>query len=267
MVVQSKAMVKKKYAEVGDVTEKISQLFEYRKLNELLRMAQLDQNKKFVDHLFHIQTQIYLLDAYLESHWTLEEEELNRYWEGIHSSMEALGYSAKDREDLLKDIRRYQRIEQECRENKWPVEVPFKKFYTTKSCDVQLIRHFIYGASPTLRKTWKESIWTYYDLITEINDDVTDLYEDLQTYNGNRFLVCILLKGTKKTEKQYTKFIDRVVKKADAYFKKHPKQEQHHELHAWIHSRYTETLELLSKTIAEANMEQLATSYLLPYMK
>jgi hypothetical protein len=267
MIIRANGMVKKKYAEEGALAEKINQLFEYRKLNELLRMGQLDQNKKFVAHLFHIQTQIYLLDAYLEGHWTLEEKELNHFWSGIHSSLEDLGYSIEDSDDLLKDIRRYQKIEQQCRENKWPVEVPFNKFYTTKSCDVRLIRHLIYTASPSLKETWKESIWTYYDLITEINDDIADLHEDLQTYNGNRFLVSLLQIGTRKTEKQYRKFIEKVVEKANAYFKKHPKQEQHHELHEWINSRSAETLELLSKTVDEAGMEQLSSALLLQYMK
>jgi len=267
MVVQSKAMVKTKYAEEGSLTEKINQLFEYRKLNELLRIGQLDQNKKFIDHLFHIQTQIYLLDAYLESQWILEEEELNKYWLSIHSSLEALGYAEKDRDDLLKAIRSYQRIEQQCRSDKWPIDVSFKKFYTTKSCDVMLIRHLIYAASPTLRETWKENIWTYYDLITEINDDIADLGEDLQTYNGNRFLISILQRGTKKTEKSYSKFIQKVARNADKYFKKHPKQEQHHELHEWITSRSAETLGLLSATIAGLSMQQLSSSLLLQHMK
>jgi len=267
MVVQSKAMVKKKYSDEDALTEKINQLFEYRKINDLLRIGQLDQNKKFVDHLNHIQSQIYLLDAYLESHWVLEEEELNRYWHGIHSSLEALGYTVDDRDKLLKDIRRYQKIEQQCRENKWPVDVRFKKFYTTKSCDVRLIRHLIYTASPSLRETWKESIWTYYDLITEINDDVADLQEDIQTYNGNRFLVSILQKGTRKTEKAYRKFIGKVIRHADVYFNKHPKQEQHHELHDWISSRSEETLELLSHTIVTADMQQLSSALLLQHMK
>lgn len=260
-------MVKKKYSEEGALAEKINQLFEYRKLNELLRIGQLDQNKKFTDHLFHIQSQIYWLDAYLESQWNLEEEELKKYWKSIHSSLEALGYSENDRDDLLKNIRRYQRIEQQCRADQWPVDVSFKKFYTTKSCDVMLIRHLIYTASPTLKETWKENIWTYYDLITEINDDITDLEEDLQTYNGNRFLVSILQRGTKKTEKSYAKFIHKVAGNADKYFKKHPKQEQHHELHDWINARSAETLELLSQTIATADMQKLSSALLLQHMK
>jgi Asp-tRNA(Asn)/Glu-tRNA(Gln) amidotransferase C subunit len=260
-------MVRKKYSEEGALNQKINALFEYRKLNELLRLGQLDQNKKFIDHLVHIQTQIYKLDAYLESHWKLEEEELNRYWDGIQSSLEALGYEIKEHPELLKDIRRYERIEQQCRADQWPTKVSFKKFYTTKSCDVRLIRHLIYAAAPVLKEHWKESIWTYYDLITEINDDVADLEEDLQTYNGNRFLISILRKGKQKTEKSYRKFIQKATENAEQYFKKHPKQEQHHELHDWIISRSEETLTLLEMTMNHSDIEHLSSALVLQHMK
>jgi len=260
-------MVKKKYAEEGALIGKINDLFTYRKLNELLRIGLLDQNKKFCDHLIHIQTQIYLLDAYLESNWILEESELNRYWSGIQSSLVALGYPEADQGKLLKDIRRYQHIEQLCREDEWPTKVSFKKFYTTKSCDVKLIRHLIYTASPTLKETWKESIWTYYDLITEINDDIADLEEDVRSYNGNRFLISILRKGMKQTGKSYKKFIQKTAENANQYFKKHPKQEQHHELHDWILNRSAETLELLEATVQNADLEHLSTSLVLQHMK
>jgi len=260
-------MVKKKYSEAGALKGKINDLFEYRKLNELLRIGQLDQNKKFIDHLFHIQTQIYLLDAYLESHWDLDEKELKKYWDGIRSSLYDLGYGANLQDDLLKDIRRYERIEQQCRQDKWPTKVSFKKFYTTKSCDVRLIRHLIYTASPILKSTWKEDIWTYYDLITEINDDIADVEEDLQTYNGNRFLISILRKGIRKTSKSYRKFIDSVAADADQYFKKHPKQEQHHELHEWISNRSKETIELLDAAMNRSDIEHLSSALILQHMK
>jgi hypothetical protein len=260
-------MVKKKYSDQDALKDKINQLFEYRKLNELLRIGQLDQNAKFIAHLFDIQTQIYMLDAYLESHWVLEEDELKKYWGGIQSSLEALGYPTPDHHDLLKDIRRYERIEQQCRLDEWPTKVSFKKFYTTKSCDVRLIRHLIYAASPALKENWKERIWTYYDLITEINDDIADLEEDLQTYNGNRFLISILRKGMHPTEKSYRKFIKKVGQTADDYFKQHPKQERHHELHDWINHRKKETLELLDTTMRQADIEHLSSALVLPYMK
>jgi len=260
-------MVRKKYAGQNSLNEKINELFEYRKLNELLRLGQLDQNKKFIDHLVDIQTQIYQLDAYLESTWNLQEEALHGYWIKIQSSLEALGYNVNEHTDLLKDIRTYEGIEQQCRLDKWPTRISFKKFYRTKSCDVRLLRHLIYTAAPSLSANWKEPIWTYYDLITEINDDIADLEEDLLTYNGNRFLISILRKGIQQTGKSYRKFIQQVTDDAAVYFKKHPKQEQHHELHDWIVKRSAETLELLKSTLHQMNPEQLSSALVLAYMK
>jgi hypothetical protein len=259
--------VKEKKFEEGALRNKISQLFDYRKIDDLLRLGQLDQNKRFIDQLYQIQIQIYRLDAYLESQWELTQDELNHYWQAIQSALDALGNAAKSNDRQLRDIRRYERIERRCRKDEWPTGVSFKKFYSTKSCDVQLIRHLIYKAAPSLKNIWKENSWTYYDLITEINDDISDVEEDLQTYNGNRFLISILRKGTLQTEKAYRNFIIKSSRKADQYFKKHPSQEQHHELHEWTILRSQETINLLEKTMQQVDLEHLANALILPYMK
>lgn len=260
-------MAKSKYGDTDAVRKKIEELFAYRKLNELLRIGLLDKNKKFVNHLVDIQTQIYMLDSYLEGHWELDKEKLKSYWDAIKASLRSLGYEDDEYEDLLKNIRQYEKIERQCRKDKWPTEVSFKKFYSTKSCDVRLIRHLIYQAAPSLKETWKESVWTYYDLITEINDDIADMEEDVSSYNGNRFLISILREGLKKTESRYEKFIGKAVKKANTYFEKHPKQEQHHELHDWIIMSSKETLDLLKSTVAKADIEHLSTALILKHMK
>ncbi len=260
-------MAKKKYASDEALRNKIHQLFEYRKLNELLHISGLDQQQEMVDHLIHIQTQIYLLDAYLESHWELDNEKLDTYWKQIRDSLRELGYSDECHEALLKDIRRYEKIEMNCRKDTWPTSISFRKFYTIKSCDVRLIRHLIYAAAPELKKTWKEKVWTYYDLITEINDDISDVEEDLPTYNGNRFLISMLRKGDRKTEKQYKAFIREVEEKANRYFAQHPKQEVHRELHEWIGARAKETKALLKEVTTNPDMGHLSSSSLLIHMK
>ena len=195
-------MVKSKYGNDTALRKKIDELFEYRKITELLRLGLLDKNKKFVSHLIDIQTQIYMLDAYLESNWELDKEKLATYWSAIQTSLESLGYEKDQHDKLLSEIRQYEKIERRCRKDKWPTDVPFKEFYTTKSCDVRLMRHLIYEAAPSLKDTWKESVWTYYDLVTEVNDDIHDMEEDVTTYNGNRFLISILRKGLKKNAEQ-----------------------------------------------------------------
>lgn len=260
-------MVKKKYADDQAVMHKIRALFEYRKITELLHLSHLHKNKEWVAHLYHIQYQIYLLDAYLESHWQLDKAELKKFWQGIHASLQEIGYTKPQRNHLLREIRQYERIEKNCRKDKWPTRISYKAFYTTKSCDVRLMRHLIYAAAPQLKEIWKEEVWKYYDLITEINDDISDLKEDVSTYNGNRYLISILRKGIGKTNHRYKRHIRKITQKADRFFKAHPKQERDHLLHDWILLRSKETTALLEQPADPIDTDHLASALLLAYMK
>lgn len=259
-------MTKKKYSGEKEIRDKIQLLFSYRKLTSLLQLSRLDKNKEFKDHLFDIQYQIYLLDAYLEGEWLLDKSKLKSCWISIQESLAKLQYSDQQIEDLLQEIKIYERIERNCRKGKWPTDVSFKKFYTTKSCDVRLIRHLIYDASPDLGNIWKENAWVYYDLITEINDDVDDVAEDLTTFNGNRYLISILRKGNLKTEKQYRTFLENVTSKAKSYFKKHRGVGENAQLWEWTRSRSTETLELLDTFNRESDPSSFTKSLLLEKM-
>ena len=132
---------------------------------------------------------------------------------------------------------------------------------------MRLIRHLIYEAHPELNDVWPEKAWTYYDRITEINDDIADVTEDLQTYNGNRFLISILRKGEKKTAEQYRSYLDKVTSKAKAYFKKNGRVGENMQLLDWTLSRSVETLQLLDTTLASNDPDVYLTSLLLPKMK
>lgn len=260
-------MLQHKFKDENILQEKIHDLFEYRKLYELIRLAGLEKDKLWISHLNQIQTQIYHLDAYLESAWELDREKLSMCWEGIYKALAGLGYSAKKSKKLLKEIRMYEKIEMQCRQNKWPTRVSMDDFYTTKSCDVRLIRHLIYEAAPEISHEWHESTWRYYDLITEINDDVSDVFEDLQTYNGNRYLISVLRKGAHRTNQKYHDYISGVVRKANRFFKHHPKQEHNRKLHDWIIQRSKETQSLLVEMSSRMHHEQLGQSLLLQQMK
>jgi len=259
-------MVKNKYSGEKEILDKIEALFSYRKLTGLLLAGQLDKDPLFIGHLTAIQYQIYLLDAYLESQWELDQERLDEHWTAISTSLAQLAYTPNQIRRLLSEIREYERIERNCRKNNWPTKVRFKKFYTTKSCDVRLIRHLIYDARPGLRDTWKEEDWSYYDLITEINDDIADLNEDLLTYNGNRFLISLLRKGRRKTLKQYRRYLLKVKAKAKAYFKKHQERGNNAQLCSWTLDRSVETLEMLESTLHRDALVEYTTSYLLKQM-
>jgi hypothetical protein len=258
-------MVKPKYSNENVIKEKIRELFHDRKLTDLLRISQLDQNKIFIAHLIEVQYRIYLLDAYLESRWDLKSGELKLLWTGIEEALKQINYSKKKIKKLLKEIRAYEKIEMNCRKDKWPMEKSMTRFYTTKSCDVRLIRHLIYDAHPALRSIWKEKAWKYYDRITEINDDVADVKEDLVGYNGNRFLISILRTGREKTKIQYREYLlkatDQARQKVNPRSRKPMK-----ELFAWTQARSQETLKLLEQSVGIDDLEILASAKLMEHM-
>jgi hypothetical protein len=107
----------------------------------------------------------------------------------------------------------------------------------------------------------------YYDRITEVNDDIADLVEDLKTFNGNRFLISILRKGIRKTVKQYQTFLLEVTAEANAYFKSHLHKGQNKQLHDWTLIRSTETKELLTRMMETTDPALYETSLLLKTMK
>lgn len=260
-------MAKQKYAGEPEIKHKIKELFSYRKLIDLLQQGGLDKDKKFYAHLVDIQYQIYLLDAYLEGQWDLDKLALSSCWEKIKESLAELNYTSSQIEDLLSEIRDYERIERNCRKGIWPTKVSFKKFYTTKSCDVRLIRRLIYNALPGLKTTFKLSAWEYYDLITEINDDITDLKEDLLTFNGNRFLISVLRKGGPATKEQYHEYLMKINAKAKSYFSKHQATGNNVLLYDWTLQRSSETMELLQNFNLSADSSIYSSALLLQKMK
>src|SRR6185503_16792420 len=143
-------MTSHKYPVEQATKEKIRKLFAYRRIADLLNESGLKEDEVFVNHLIDVQYQIYMLDAYLESRWELNKHELEVYWEAIRISLEHAGYKKKQISALITEIEKYQDIEKNCRKDKWPTKVSMKKFYTSKSCDVRLIRHMIYEADPEL---------------------------------------------------------------------------------------------------------------------
>ena len=260
-------MAVKKYSGEKAIKEKIQLLFSYRKLTDLMQKTKLHKDVSFRNKLTDLQYRIYLLDAYLEGQWELDPEQLKAYWQAINKALSAFDYSAKKLKSQLAEIRMYELIETNTRLNKWPTKVSFKEFYTTKSCDVRLMRHLIYRSYPALNDVWNENAWAYYDLITEINDDIADVTEDLPTYNGNRFLISILRKGEKKTAEQYRSYLEKVTSKAHAYFKKHNRVGENMQLLDWTLSRSVETIKLLDTTISSNDPGIYFTSLLLAKMK
>lgn len=258
---------KMKLTDKNVITKKIQDLFAYRRLTDLFMTCGLQDGHQLITDLYELQYQIYLLDAYLESTWALEKEKLEEHWKGIHSAFKPFHLSDKRIHSLLSEIRDYERIEANCRQKRWPTEVSFKKFYTTKSCDVRLIRHLLYTIHPELRTFCDEKSWVYYDLITEVNDDISDLYEDLETYNVNRFLISILRKGHPRTRESYAGFISRTAYQAEFYFKIHHEIGENAQVFEWTADRALETVDLLHSTTDTIDYKRCSASFLLDKMK
>lgn len=259
-------MPSKKYQVEKATKEKIKKLFAYRRLTDLLNESKLAKDLEFVNHLIDVQYQIYMLDAYLESHWEINKQELTVYREAIKISLSPIGYKPKKASALLREIEKYEKIERNCRKDKWPTKESFTKFYTAKSCDVRLIRHLIYKADPELKMLWKEDSWIYYDLIAEIHDDIADIEEDLNTVNGNRFLISILRKGADKTHAQYEKYLTRISEKAKSYFETKKEKGKNKQLAGWTAARAKETIRLLNAKVKSKTMDKLSKSLLLTHM-
>ena len=174
--------------------QKILELFEYRKLPFLLSFLGTRKADKLLRNLVSIQEAIYNLDLYLESTWNLDKEILKEKWKLIYEALKRCDISSSKAKKMTTDIRRYQRHEEQLRENLAPTALDIEYYYHYKSCDVRLMREIIEMFCPAMDSRYAVEKWRYFDLITEVNDDVEDVYEDMETINGNHFLVWLGLK-------------------------------------------------------------------------
>lgn len=248
-----------------ELGEKIISLFEYRLFPQLLDQSEKDSEIKtaFQENLIDLQASIYFLDAHLEAHWTTDKKVLDWHWQNMVKHLSAFGVSPAMSPMYLNHIRKYEKHELELRAGKSPVRLDMEYFYFYKSCDVKLLRRLIYEKYPLLSATWgKLSDWRYYDLVTEVNDDVEDLYEDLQYINGNRFLISLLYQGKETTKKQFADFLNVVKAKATQKTKdtKSKKQQRVTELTL---QRVDETLKLLDDRVDNITDSDLKSSRLM----
>ena len=203
------------------LAHKIDELFAYRKLPYLISTQEPDANraKKFLQQLSDLQTAIYHLDAYLESNWDIDEQQLDAKWVIIYEKLSACGLTKKYHKDYVSHIQKYQKHELQLREGLLPTRLSMEYFYYYKSCDVKLIRRLIYDRYPALAKLYTLGDWRYFDRITEVDDDVSDIHEDQHTINGNRFLITIKEEGIDEAKSQFSQYMkgvrQRLVKRFD----------------------------------------------------
>lgn len=191
------------------LVDKIKALFDYRDFDHLYELGQLssDQKSELEHKLIALQKDIYYLDEYLESNWTLDRAKLDEYWLDIHKSLADLGVQPNQYDDYSRHIYKYQRHEEQLREKIDMLRLTMEYFYFYKSCDVKLLRRLIYDHASSLSKHYSLSDWRYFDLITEVNDDVDDLIEDTLTINGNRLLLMIRQVGVEQAVEAFESFM------------------------------------------------------------
>ena len=195
-----------------NLEEKINDLFELRKLPELLALATDDQmlRKRILIRLKRLQQVIYELDKYLESAWYIDETLLNHYWDNIYLALRGFHIRRAQIEAQIGHIKRYQVHELQLREMKLPTRLSMDYFYFYKSCDIKLMRSLIYHSFPKLKYHSSLADWRCFDLLTELHDDVEDLYEDSSAINCNRFMIQLVVEGERQTQQVYHDFINEV---------------------------------------------------------
>lgn len=193
--------------------DKIEQLFTYRKVPYLLSFLKKKKATKLYNRLVKLQIAIYELDHYLETNWKLKNKELDRFWQNIYKCLSKMNYDSDEAFHLTNHIRRYQKHEMQLRESQMPTLLNKEYYYYYKSCDVRLIREIIYDKAPEISSHINLEDWRYFDLITEIDDDVEDVFEDQLTINGNMFLIMILEAGLDAAVDNFESFIYHITDK------------------------------------------------------
>ncbi len=195
-----------------ELNKKITELFEYRLFTELLQGGRLSplEIETLWHQLIELQTAIYHLDAHLEAHIDPDMKILRWHWANMKEKLEAITGLLPENHNYFDHIEIYQKHELNLRNCISPLSYDIFQFYYYKSCDVKLLRRLIYEKNDISDIFGSLEEWKYYDLITEVNDDVEDIWEDMTFINGNMFLISVLLQGNEKTETLYTQFMKEI---------------------------------------------------------
>jgi len=252
-----------------NLEEKIVSLFELRKIPELLALATEDKSlrKRLLVRLKRLQQVIYDLDHFLESNWDIDPQVLNHHWENIYQSLKGFHVRGAQIATQIAHIKKYQTHELQLRERKLPTRLSMDYFYFYKSCDVKLMRSLIYHSFPKMKNFSSLSDWRCFDLLTEIQDDIEDLYEDTATINGNRFLIQLITDGEDKTYQVYSDFIDVVNIKCKERFKDEANHKSlRDKINRWTMYSVSELRDLLKDQLINYKASQFATPILASYI-
>lgn len=236
--------------------KKIDELFEYREFPRLFEIA----GQQYYDHglitkMKNLQAAIYYLDHHLETNWEINPvKDLKPYWKEIYAALKECGVKKSQYDDYCKLIYKYQKHELYLREQRLPTSFKKEFYYYYKSCDVKLLRRIIGDHFPIVEKMYPSADWRCFDLITEVNDDVEDVFEDMRTINGNYVLIDFLENGVDKSSKNIRQFIKEISIK-DKTRAEHSKNKNY----AWI-SKLTQKECKQTTKLLKANMTTLKTN-------
>ena len=225
---------------------KIIQLFEYRQLPQLIVFGGQKWDESYYEKLINLQFHIYKLDHELETNWEVDQSIIQDRWTKIYEALLELNIPQKWHDTYCRHIYKYQKHELDIRNLKLPTRLSMEYFYFYKSCDVKLLRKIIYKNNPLLSKQIKESEWRLFDLVTEINDDVEDMQEDVTTINGNRFLISLKEHGKSKTQDVFKTFLEQIALRNE----KQVLSFDTIDLNEWTSVQVTETLALLDTQVS-----------------
>lgn len=247
-----------------DLKNKINDLFEYRKIPELIKLGKIQNGDRLYQSLVDLQIAIYDLDCYLESNWIIKKSKLNTFWKLIYRTMNDCGVDKKDHKKYGAHLEQYQKRELDLRENKLPLNGSMEFFYYYKSCDVRLMRQIIYDQSTSKSQPYSLADWRYFDLITEVNDDAEDIFEDLETINGNAILISFWKEGKTVCKKRILNFIQDIQSKNQIRFEKYP--ERYKQMYHWTNEQIKFTKKLFEKNHKSFNAELVSNSKLVQHL-
>ena len=233
---------------------KVLDLFQFRKIDWLFTQSGFAKDSGYFRQLMEIQARIYDLDHYLETNWIVMPARLNTYWDRIEEGLQSFGISELEIPDLLSDIKQYQSQELFTRSGGDPVQVPIADFYHFKTCDVRLMRRLLYRGDPRLNRIMPEAVWGYYDWITEVHDDLSDVVEDRHTHNVNRYLASLESLGPRRTLEQYVSYLRQVLAVSEAALAQRDFAFITH-FQRWLEEAYQATRTLLNQHHPEAGQK------------
>lgn len=237
--------------------KKIKALFAYRDIPKLMKDGKIKGKKALTKRLIKLQIAIYKLDEYLETNWEIKKTELNKFWSEIHKAMIDCGIPKDQLSEYSKHIMKYQTHELNLRSGKMPTSGSIEYYYYYKSCDVRLMRQIIYDLSVDLESKYTLPDWRYFDLVTEVNDDVEDMFEDLETINGNYALIARWEHGKKKSIKLIDEFLDIISQKNYERYKKRKSDSDYKEIYKMTTKQIEVTRKLLKKNNSKLKKKQI----------